>query len=64
MKYATVEKLMASFPHPVLSTVQGESDYQTIHATRKFLQADSQAIDTHLGGGTVGHLGLIISDAY
>jgi hypothetical protein len=54
---------MASFPHPVLPTVQGEPDYQTIHATRRFLQANSRAIDTHLGGGTLGHLGLIISDA-
>jgi hypothetical protein len=63
MKYATVEDVMAIFPHPVLPTVQGEPDYQTIHATRKFLQANSRAIDTHLGGGTLGHLGMIISDA-
>jgi hypothetical protein len=63
MKYATFEDVMASFPPPVLPTVQGEPDYQTIHATRKFLQANSRAIDTHLGGGTLGHLGLIISDA-
>jgi hypothetical protein len=54
---------MASFPHPVLPTVQGEPDYQTIHATRKFLQANSREINTHLGRGTLGHLGLIISDA-
>jgi hypothetical protein len=63
MKYSTVEEVMASFPHPILPTVEGEPDYQTIHATRRFLQANSQAIDTHLGGGTLGHLGLIISDA-
>jgi hypothetical protein len=63
MKYATVEDVMASFPHLVLPTVQGEPDYQTIHATRKFLQANSRAIDTHLGGGTLGHLGLIILDS-
>jgi hypothetical protein len=54
---------MAIFPHPVVPAGQGETDYQTIHATRKFLQANSRAIDTHLGGGTLGHLGLIISDA-
>jgi hypothetical protein len=54
---------MESFPHPVLPTVQGEPDYQTIHATIKFLQVNSRAIDTHLGGGTLGHLGLIISDS-
>jgi hypothetical protein len=63
MKYSTIEDVMASFPHPILPTVEDEPDYQTIHATRKFLQANSRAIDTHLGGGTLGHLGLIISDA-
>jgi hypothetical protein len=61
--YTTVEDVIASFPHPVLPTVQGEPDYQTIHATRKSLQANLREIDTHLGGGTLGHLGLIISDA-
>jgi hypothetical protein len=49
MKYSTVEDVMVSFPHPILPTVEGEPDYQTIHATRKFLQANSRAIDTHLG---------------
>jgi hypothetical protein len=63
MKYATVEDVISSFPHPVLPIVQSEPDYQTIHATRKSLHANSRAIDTHLGGGTLGHLGLIISDA-
>jgi hypothetical protein len=63
MKYATVEDVIASFPHPILPTVQGEPDYQTIHAIRKSLQENSRAIDTHLGGGTLGHLGLIVSDA-
>jgi hypothetical protein len=63
MKYSTVEDFLASFPHPILPTVEGEPDYQTIHATRKFLQAKSRAINTHLGGGTLGHLVLIVSDA-
>jgi hypothetical protein len=63
MKYATVEDVIASFLHPVLPTVQGEPDYQAIHAIRKSLQANSRAIDTHLGGGTLGHMGLIVSDA-
>jgi hypothetical protein len=60
MKYATVENVMTSFPHSVLPTVQGDPDYQAIHATRKFLQANSRAIETRLGGGILGHLGLII----
>jgi hypothetical protein len=63
MKYSTVEDILASFPHPILPKVEGEPDNQIIHTTRKFLQANSRAIDTHLGGGTLGHLGLIISYA-
>jgi hypothetical protein len=63
MKYSTVDDVLASFLHPIIPTVEGEPDYQTIHSTKKILQANSRAIDTDLGGGTVGHLGLIISDA-
>jgi hypothetical protein len=62
MKYSIAEDVLASFPHHILPTVEGEPD-KAIHATRKFLQANSRAIETHLGGGTLGHLGLIISDA-
>jgi hypothetical protein len=62
MKDSTVEEVMTSFPHPILPTVEGEPDYKTIHTTRKFLQANARAIGTHLVGGTLGHLGLIISD--
>jgi hypothetical protein len=62
MKYVTVEDVIASFPHPVLPTVQGEPEYQTIHTIRKYPQSNSRAMDTHLGGGTLGHLGLIVSD--
>jgi hypothetical protein len=63
MKYTTVKGIIASFLHPILPTVQGEPDYQTIHAIRKLLQANSRAIDAHLGGGNLGHLGFIVSDA-
>jgi hypothetical protein len=62
MKYTTVEDVVASFPRPILPTVQGEPDYQTIHAIRKLLHANARAIDTHLGGGALGHLGLIVSN--
>jgi hypothetical protein len=63
MKNAMVEYIIASLLHPILPTVQGEPDYQTIHAIRKLLQANAREIDTHLGGGALGHLGLIVSDA-
>jgi hypothetical protein len=50
-------------PSTSTPNIPGRPDYQTIHATWKFLQANSRAIETHLGGGTLGHLGLIIYDA-
>jgi hypothetical protein len=63
MKYATVEDIVASFPHPILPKVQGEPHYKTIHAIRKLLQANAREIDTHFGGGALGNLGIIVSDA-
>jgi hypothetical protein len=63
MKYAKVEDVIASFPHPILPTVQGEPDYQTIHAIRKLLQPNARAAETNLGGGALGHLGLVVLDA-
>jgi hypothetical protein len=58
-----VKDAIARFHHPILPAVQDEPDYQKMHAIQKLLQANAQAIDTHLGGGPLGHLGLIISDA-
>jgi hypothetical protein len=62
MKYATVEDVISSFPHPILPSVTGEPDYHTLHSIRKMLRANARSIDTHLGGGAFGHLGVIISD--
>jgi hypothetical protein len=61
MKYVIVEDVISSFHHPILPTVQGEPDYQTIHVIRKLLKANARAIYTHLGVGSLGHLGLIVS---
>jgi hypothetical protein len=62
MKYATVEDIIAIFPHPILTAVPGEPDYHTLHAIRKMLRANARSIDTHLGGVAFGNLGVIISD--
>jgi hypothetical protein len=62
MKYATVEYVIASLPHPILSAVPGGPDYHTHHDIRKFLPANARSIDTHLGVGAFGYLGVIISN--
>jgi hypothetical protein len=63
MVHSTVEEVIASFPHPILPTVQGEPDYHTIHSIRKLLRANAQSIESHLGGSALGHLGIILSIA-
>jgi hypothetical protein len=63
MKTPSVEDIIASFPHPILPKVKGEPDYHKIHSICKLLQANVRCIDSHLGGGAIGHLGLIISVA-
>jgi hypothetical protein len=49
MKTPSVEDIIASFPHPILHTVQEEPDYHIIHAIRKLLQVNARSIDSHLG---------------
>jgi hypothetical protein len=61
MKNATVEYAIPIFPRPILPTVQGDPEYHTIHSIRKLLHANVRSIETHLGGGALSHLGIIIS---
>jgi hypothetical protein len=63
MKTPSIEDIIASFPHTILPTVHGEPDYHTIHDIRKLLQANARSIDSHMGGGALGHLGRIVSVA-
>jgi hypothetical protein len=63
MVHSTVEDVIASSPHPILPTVQGEPDYHIIHSIRKLLSENARSIKYHLGGGAIGHLGIIVSIA-
>jgi hypothetical protein len=63
MKNATVEDVISGFPHLILPTVQGEPDYPTIHSTLKSLRTNSHSIETHLGGGALGLLSIVVSAA-
>jgi hypothetical protein len=54
--------VISSFPHTALSSVPGEPDNHSLHVICKMIRANARLIDTHLGGGAFGHLGVIISD--
>jgi hypothetical protein len=55
MKHATVEDIITSLPHPILPIVL---PYNSCHP-----QAKAHAIDSHLAGGALGHLGILVSVA-
>jgi hypothetical protein len=63
MKYATLEDVISSFPHPILPSVTGKPYYHTLHSIRKMIRANARSIDNHLGGGAFGHFCVTISDA-
>jgi hypothetical protein len=60
MKNATVEDVIAIFPHPNLPVVQGDPDYHTIHSIHILIGTNARSIETHLGYGAIYHLGVIV----
>jgi hypothetical protein len=53
MVHSTVEDAIASFPHHILHTLQGEPDYHTIRSIRKLLRTNARSIESHMGGGVL-----------
>ena len=60
MKYTTVEDAVASLPHRILPSGQEDTDYHTINSIHKLLQKNARSIDSHMRGGDLGHLGIIV----
>jgi hypothetical protein len=63
MVHSTLEDIIASFLHPILPTFQWGPDYHTIRSIRKLLCVNARSIKSHLGGGALGHIGIIASIA-
>jgi hypothetical protein len=61
MAHSIVEDGVANSPHHILPTVQEGADYHTIHSIRKSLRANARSIESHLGNGTLGNLGITVS---
>ena len=50
------------FQHKVLTTIHGKPTYETLHVLTTELKANASSVPSTLGGGSHGHLGLILSD--
>ena len=58
---ATVESLLESFPYPTFDPITGEPTYETITAVTRQLKANAASAHSELGGGSLGHLALIMT---
>ena len=50
------------FHYPVPTKIEGEPSYSTLTTLKKELQANASSVDSDLGGGDHGFLGLVLSD--
>ena len=50
------------FHYPVPTKIEGEPTHATLTTLQKELQANASSVDSNLGGGNHGYLGLVLSD--
>ena len=58
-----VDYVNTYFPHPVPTKIEGEPSYKTLTTLLNELKSNASSVDSDLGGGDHGYLGLVLSDA-
>eukprot|EP00957_Ditylum_brightwellii_P106836 8150585-Ditylum_brightwellii.AAC.1 len=57
----SVEKITKSFRHTILPQIVGQPTYERIYKIHKLLMENTATMDTTVGGGAHGHLGLVLT---
>lgn len=60
---ATIDTILERMPHKVLTRIQGEPTFVILETIQREIRANAKAIHSTLGGGTHGHLGLVMTAA-
>ena len=47
-----------------LTPIRGEPTYETVHKLWNKIKVNARSVYSHLGGGTHGHLGLVLTAAH
>ena len=58
---AFIEAIRERMPHPWITRIIGEPDYQSLDKIYKQIKANAVSIHSTLGGGNYGHLGMIVN---
>ena len=61
--YTPINYANAFFPTPILPKIVGKPTFEKLHAMKKSLKANATSVQSDLGGGQFGHLGLVLDDA-
>ena len=61
MSSTIVENITDSFPNPTIPKIEGEPRYETIKSVEKLLIENASSVQSTLGGGNHGLLGLILT---
>jgi hypothetical protein len=56
-----VEEIINGFPNPILPKIDHESTFEEIQVTTRLLNANAISIPSMTGGGSHGHLGIIMT---
>ena len=63
MTTSRVDYASTYFPYKTPTPIQGEPTYKTLKRLKNELRANASSVDTDLGGGDHGFLGLVLTDA-
>ena len=59
-KSQSVDDIVSKFPIKTLPRIDGEPTYESINNIMKILYANEATLPTTMGGGTHGHIGIIM----
>ena len=59
--YSTIDYANTKFEHPTLLKIHGQPTFATLTKLKKQLKANAKSVRSNLGGGALGHLGLVLS---
>ncbi len=60
LQHGVINYRLAFFDHPTLTKISGEPSLSNLMTLQNELKANAQSVDTNLGGGAHGHLGLVV----
>ena len=60
--YSPIDYANAYFPTPILPKIVGQPNFENLRTLKKALKANAASVQSDLGGGLYGHLGLVLDD--